>query len=143
MTKITPPPIYDPVVDEEDKANLSWILFFNGMYQGDAGTTWTPTFVSLGSTGTPTFTGEYFRLSARLIFFRVVVTPATDTTSTAGTTYIDNFPLTIANDGVCHAVSANVGSLAGMVVKTGNRIYVPGWTAVTVPVTITGTIEAS
>ena len=141
MTSISPPPLFSEVVDEDNKLTLPFNLYMNQLYVGDTGTSWTPTFVNLASTGTPTFTGRYYRLSSKLCYFRVVITPVTDTTATAGSTYIDNFPLTIGADGACHAVEGNLGSNAGMVVKAGNRIYVPGWAAVAVPVTITGTVE--
>ena len=87
--------------------------------------------------------GKYFRISGKLIYFNVVITPATNTSSVAGTTYINNFPLTIAADGACHAVAGNTGSTAGMAVASTNRIYTPDWTLVTNPVTVTGFLEAA
>ena len=119
------------------------ILFFNSIYDGDSGTTWEPSFTGLTTTGTPTITGKYFRISGKLIYFNVVITPATNTSSVAGTTYINNFPLTIAADGACHAVAGNTGSTAGMAVASTNRIYTPDWTLVTNPVTVTGFLEAA
>lgn len=136
------PPIYDPVVNDDGKANLSWILYFNSLFEGDTGKTWMPTFVSLGSVGTPTITGRYYRFNGhKLCYFHVIITPATSTTSTAATTYIDNFPLTVSGDGICFAVSGGSGSLSGHIVAANNRIFVPAWTAVTVPVHVVGMCE--
>jgi hypothetical protein len=142
MTSVKPPPIRGEMLDKKGIITWPWLEFFDGIFQGDAGKAWTPTFVSLGATGTPVHTGFYYKISSRLTYFRVIVTPATDTTSTAGTTYIDNFPLLINADGQCLASAGTLGSTGGSVISSNNRIYVPGWTAQTVPVTITGTIEA-
>lgn len=143
MTETTAPPIGDDVINEENKFNLSWILFMNSLFQGDTGTAWTPTFQNLATTGTPTITGRYYRLTKRLVYFSVLITPATDSTATAGTTYIDNFPLTPTGDGICFAVSGALGSNSGHIVASSNRIYVPGWPAVTVPLTIIGLCEVA
>lgn len=138
----SPPPIYDTMITDEGKANLSWILYFNSLYQGDSGATWTPTFTSLGEVGTPTITGRYYKFNGnRLCYFHVVVTPATSTTSTAATTYIDNFPLTIANDGICFAASGGAGTVSGHAVAANNRIYTPAWGAVALPVHVIGICE--
>lgn len=143
MSRVTSPPINEPILDNKGNLNLSWLMFFNQISIGDTGTEWTPAFTSLAETGTATFSGIYYKISQRLTYFRSVVTPATDTSSTAGTTYINNFPLTINANGQCLASSGTAGSVtAGSVVASSNRIYVPGWSAITVPVTITGLIEA-
>ncbi len=139
----TAPPTYQPVVDESGIVDLKWMIFFNSLFTGDPGQGgWTPTFTSLAQTGTPTISGKTFQLSQSLVMFSVTVTPATDTTSTAGTTYINNFPFVAQSDGICFAVSGNLGSAAGMVAASSNRIYVPAWTTVTVPLTIFGIVEA-
>lgn len=137
---IQPPPTYDILANQEGKVNLSWLLFFNEIYNGDAGEAWTPTFQSLGTTGTPTITGTYYRLSDYIKLFKITITPATDTTSTAGTTYCDNFPFAENGLGFCVAVGGTLGLGTGIVNSTG--IYPPAWSAVTVPVTIWGLVEA-
>lgn len=143
MSKISPPPIYEPIIADKDGTTaLPWILFFNQIYEGDTGTVWTPTFTGLGSTGTPTITGTYYKLTQNLTYFSVVVTPATDTTATSGATYIDNFPLTLRRDGACLAVNTAPSGAIGVCVSANNRIYVPTWTSVTIPVTILGLVEA-
>jgi hypothetical protein len=142
MSSVRPAPIYDPIADEDAKASRSWILFFNGLFEGDTGTAWTPTFVNLTQTGTPTIAGYYYRVTRRLVYFRIDITPATDTSAVAGSTYIDNFPLTFSNNGICFAVTGNLGDGPGMVASATNRIYVPAWTTVTVPLTVIGICEA-
>jgi len=139
---IQPPPIYERIAGEDGKAPLPWVLFMNQLFNGDSGVDWTPAFTNLTEVGTPTITGRYYRLSQYLTFFRVLITPATSTTSTAGTTYINNYPLSFSNDGACFAVTGGLGSASGHIVSATNRIYVPEWTAVTVPLTIIGIGEA-
>lgn len=143
MAQIQPPPIYDFLSDDEGKTNLSWILFFNSLYEGDTGTEWIPTFQNLTEVGTPTIVGRYYRIARRICYFAISITPSTSTTSTAGTTYIDNFPLNPVRDGVCFAVSGGVGAVPGHIVSGTNRIYVPAWSAVTVPLTVIGLVEVS
>jgi len=140
--KITAPPIYEQISNNQGKANLAWILFFNRIFQGDTGTDWTPTFTNLTTVGTPTITGRVYKLSDAITFFRIDIIPSTSTTSVAGTTYIDNMPVTATSNGVCFAVSGLLGTNAGMYDKTTNRVYVPAWTAITVPLTIIGIVEA-
>ena len=77
------PPVYQPLSENGQPAALPWILFFNSIYDGDSGTTWEPSFTGLTTTGTPTITGKYFRISGKLIYFNVVITPATNTSSVA------------------------------------------------------------
>ena len=135
------PPISNPMIDSSGIANMPWILFFNNLWIGDRGKEWTPNFVNLTQVGVPTITGRYYMLSKSLAYFRVTITPGTNTSATAGTTYIENFPKVINGDGACHAVSGLLGSSAGMIEASSRRIYVPGWTTVTVPLSIVGTIE--
>ncbi|NCC41693.1 MAG: hypothetical protein EOM21_20215 [Gammaproteobacteria bacterium] len=139
---VQPPPIYEALADDQGKAKLAWTLFFSQMFDGDAGTDWSPLFTDLTTVGAPTITGRYYRLSKYLTFFRVLITPSTSTTSTAGTTYIGNFPLSFSNDGIVFAVSGGIGDGPGHIVAASNRIYVPGWSAVTVPLTVIGIGEA-
>ena len=135
------PPLRYPI-DEDGNITLPWLDFFNQTYNGDAGDAWTPNFVSLGTTGDPTITGRYYRLSRFILYFNILVTPGTNTTSTAGTTYVDNLPIEPYNNGVCMSASNNLGGALGMVVASNNRIYTPGWVNVTTPVNIIGIVEA-
>lgn len=140
--KVSSPPIYEKLVNQDGKLNLAWILFFNKIFQGDSGVDWTPTFTGLTITGTPTITGRLYKLSDAISFFRVDIIPATDTSAVAGATYINNMPVVATANGICFAVSGGIGTNAGMYDKTSNRVYVPTWTAVTAQVTIIGICEA-
>lgn len=136
---IQAPPISDALAENNGLPRLSWILFFNSLFEGDGGESWAPTFTSLGSTGTPTITGRYYRLNQRFCVFFVSITPATDTTSTAGTTYVNNFPLDFTIDSVCFASTGSGAVQAvGGVRASDNGIYTPAWTAETTPITIIG-----
>jgi hypothetical protein len=140
---VAAPPTTEQVIDKYGLPTFAWALFFDQTYKGDAGDAWTPTFVDLTTDGTPTFSGRYYRISRYLVAFFVTVTPGTSTTSTAGTTYIDNFPLAFAGDSVCWAASGGLGDGPGHIVAGSNRIYVPAWDAVTVPLTVIGIGEAT
>lgn len=141
MAKLSPPPLNDPIMNDEGTINPSWALFFDQLYRGDRGVDWLPQFVGLTTVGAPTITGRYYRLSERIAYFSIHIVPGTSTTSTAGTTYISNFPLRFIQNGACNAVSGLLGSSAGMIDANTNRIYPPGWNAVTVPLTIVGIAE--
>lgn len=142
MSNISPPPNNDPVTDEDGLVSMMWMMFFNGMYQGDTGTDWTPNFQNLTSVGTPTITGRYYMISRQLAFFRVRIEPSTSVSATVGLTAIDNFPPQIISDGACLAVSGLTGGSApGMINAADQKIYIPALSAVSVPVTIIGLVE--
>jgi len=138
-----PPPTRDAITEKKGELSMPWLLFFNQTFNGDSGATWTPTFTNLTSVGTPTFTGRYYQISSFLTYFNVLITPGTNTSSTAGTTYINNFPLTVNSTGFCLSLSNNIGGALGVANSTNNRIYTPGWTTVTTPINVIGIIEAS
>lgn len=140
---ISAPPTRNPLTEGEGELTMPWLLFFNQLYYGDAGSDWTPTFVDLTSVGTPVITGRYIRISQFLCYFNVLITPGTNTSATAGTTYIDNFPLESYGNGFCLTVSGNEGGGLGVVRADNNRIYVPSWTTVTAPINIIGMVEAT
>jgi hypothetical protein len=144
MSSVKPPPLYDAVVDETGVASMSWTQFFNAIYVGDTGRDWNPTFVGLGQTGTPTIAGRYYRISRNLVYLRVDIVPATNTTSTAGTTYIDNFPLAMRGSGPCFSMlpSGGLGGALGVADAASGRIYTPPWTNVAAPVIVVGIMEA-
>lgn len=143
MSTLTPAPLYHPLVDKQGAITMPWIIYFTGLSSGDQGTAWTPDFQNLTAVGTPTFSGMYYKIGALLTYFTAVVTPSTNTTATAGTTYIDNFPEIISADGACYAVSGLTGSdEAGIAQASSGRIFVPGWTTIAVPVTICGLIQS-
>lgn len=142
-SNVAPPPVRDFIVGPDGKTNLSWVLFFNNIFEGDTGALWTPTFTNLTTVGTPTITGKYLMLTRRVVYFWAKIVPATSTSSTAGTTYINNFPLTFASDGIVFAVTGNLGDGPGQIVSSNNRVYVPSWAGVTVPLTVIGIAEVT
>lgn len=139
MTQVVLPPRTEPMIDDEKFATLNWTAFFEGIAAGDAGTTWTPTFTGLTEVGTATKTGAYYRVSAKLCYFKIVITPTTSTSAVLGTTFCNNFPLTIQGDNMVSTVSGFTAATAG---ANSTGIYASTWTAITTPVTITGLIEA-
>lgn len=142
MTLVSPPPIYQPLIEDGSNpvASAPWILFFNSLFVGDTGSRFTPAFTSLTEVGTATFSGTYYKIGQNLAYYSVTITPATSVSATAGTTYF-NFPLTLKTNGACLAVSGLLGSSAGMADAATNRVYIPELAAVTVPVTIVGLAE--
>lgn len=144
MTEPTPPPLRDQILDRLGNLSPLWYSFFEKMYIGDNGTIYSsPTFTNLGQTGTPTITGTTYRITRNLVYFSVRIVPDTNTSSVQGSTYINNFPFSIKQDGVCSASSGLVSDSSGMIEAATNRIYTPAWTNITVPVTITGTAEVN
>lgn len=136
------PPKTETLIDDDKFTTLNWLAFFEDLAIGDTGTTWTPTFTGLTEVGTATKTGIYWRLSNRLTYFRIVITPSTNTSAVAGTTYCDNFPLNIAQAGVTFSLSDSSAAVAG-VTASPKRIYTGNWTTITNPVTLVGIVEAS
>lgn len=136
------PPNTEALVDDDKLTTLTWLSFFDNVSRGDSGAIWTPTFTGLTETGTATKTGKYWRLSNALTYFRIVITPATDTSAVAGTTYCDNFPLSIAQAGVSASLSGSSAAVAG-ITSSPKRIYTGTWTTITTPVTLVGIVEAS
>lgn len=142
--RVDPPPTYEIMIEKDGKARLPWLLFFEQIFRGDSGTAWTPAFTNLTTVGAaPTITGRVYQIGRSLAYFSVRIVPGTNTSAVAGSTYINNFPLRLNADGACQAVSGLLGTVDGMCDRTTNRIYPPAWTTVTVPLTITGTVEAS
>ena len=138
---LAPPPLQTPMLDDNQVLSMPWLLFFNQTFIGDSGNSWSPTFTNLTEVGAATIVGRYYQISQSLCYFNVTITPNTSTSATAGTTYVNNFPLTATANGICFAVSGNLGTNAGMVNSSNNRIYVPAWAAVTVPLTVIGMVQ--
>ena len=136
------PPKTEEIVDDSRFATLNWLIFFDQLANGDSGTTWTPTFVGLTETGTATKTGKYYRISKTLVYYRIVITPATDTSAVNGTTYCNNFPLNMISDGANVTCSGFTAAVAGST-YSDRRIYTATWTTIATPVTIIGIAEVS
>lgn len=140
MSKILPPPITAPIViDKEGFVDMPWVLFFNQVFEGDTGTSFTPSFTNLTSVGTPTFTGVYYKIGP-LCYFRIVITPGTNTSSTSGTTYCD-LPIPAQGSGVCFATYGTAAAL-GAIDSASGRSYPPSWTTITAQITLIGIYEA-
>ena len=139
---VNPAPITNPVIDDSGLPTLPWTLFFNQNFEGDSGTSWLPNFVGLTG-ATTSITGRFYRLSQYLVYFAINITPDGNTSATAGTTYVDNFPLDFRNDGFNTVVSGTGGGAIGMNTESNNRIYVSAWTNISVPLTVLGLVEAT
>lgn len=138
------PPIFDSVVDENGKARMSWVLFFNSLFIDDVGASFTPTFTGLTeSGGAATKSGYFYKVLRRIVMFRVGITPVTSTSSVSGTTYIDGLPFIPIADGFCVVVSGNTSAAIGVVKSGTNRVYLPAWTTVTTPITVIGFCEVA
>lgn len=141
MTLPVLPPRTEPMIDDDKFTTLDWTAFFESLATGDAGTSWTPTFTGLTEVGgAATITGVYYRLSAKICFFKIVITPVTSTSATLGTTFCNNFPLAIQGSNAVTTVSGFTAAPAG---ADSTGIYASTWTAITSPITLTGTIEAN
>jgi len=137
------PPKTEPIVDRKDLfATLPWVAFLEEMASGDAGTAWTPTFTGLTEVGTATKTGVYYRISQKLTYYRIIITPGTNTSSVLGMTYCDNFPLTINASGLVVSLSGSTAVLSGST-PSPKRIYTGDWSLITNPITIVGIVEAN
>ncbi|CAB5212903.1 hypothetical protein UFOVP191_65 [uncultured Caudovirales phage] len=141
MARVLLPPKTETMVDDDSFPTLNWLSFFEGLSTGDLGAVWTPTFTGLTEVGTATKTGVYYRITNKLAFFRIVITPATNTTAVAGTTYCNNFPLSIAAQGLVATISSYTAAVSGA--TTDKRIYTASWAAVTTPITLIGLLEVS
>lgn len=143
MTALAPPPTYQQVVDKDTgKATLPWILFFDQLFTGDQGTAWIPQIVGLTSVGTPSIVGTYYQVGS-LVFFTIVIIPATNTSSTSGTTYCNNFPLKLSQQTSNTAVTNAPTAALGVCDSITQRIYFPSWTTITSQITISGWMVAS
>lgn len=137
------PPSNVPIINAFGVMSREWALFFENISNGDPGDTWTPTWSGLTVVGSPTYDGRFYRLSKNLQFVSVVITTAGTTASTAGTTYIANWPNMIKRDSAIMAVNSttHIGIGTGMANASNNRIYTPTWGATANTITITGIIN--
>lgn len=140
MTLPLIPPKTEPLVDDDKFMTLNWLIFNEQLADGDIGTIWTPTFTGLTEVGTATKTGKYYRISKTLVYYRIVITPGTNTSAVNGTTYCSNFPLTMIADGANTTCSGFTASTAGST-YSNNRIYTATWSLITTPITIVGIAE--
>jgi len=140
MSRPILPPRTEEIIDEDKFPTLNWLSFFEQLASGDTGTAFTPTFVGLTEVGVATKTGQFWRLSSRIAYYRMIITPTTSTSATLGTTYCNNFPLVITQAGVCFSLSGFTAAVSG-VTASDKRIYTSAWTTITTPITLTGILE--
>lgn len=141
MAKLQEAPIYDPVIEgNEGKARLSWTLFFNKTATGDVGTPWAPVPVNLANVGgPPTVSGTYYQNQGWTDFW-ILIRPVTSTTSTAGSTYID-VPFTVFISAPAAVTTGVNSNYTGAVDAATRRCYLPSWSAITVPIVVTGRVK--
>lgn len=146
MAKTQPPPTYDMMMSvNTGKVTPSWNIFFDQLFKGDQGQSFSPTFSGLTYTGAaPTLTGTYYQLSTKVCKFNIVIVPSSgNSTTMAAGGYVSNFPLRFSVDDACF-VCTNAPSVAtGVCDSTNNRILLPTWTTITSKITISGTAIAS
>jgi hypothetical protein len=131
-------PIADKALDDNGKFRPTWIEYFSAVNRGDVGTTWTPVISNLTSVGTPTITGVYYQNNG-FTDFAVKIVPGTSTSSVLGTTTIA-LPFTVVADAAANVVNGvNVAQAA--INSSGKLVYLPTWSLITVPITITGRVK--
>jgi len=131
-------PIADKLLDDSGKLRPTWVIYFSGLNQGDVGTTWNPTIVNLTSVGTPTITGVYYQNNG-FTDFAVKIVPATNTSSVLGSTTIA-VPFSVTADTIVNVVTSG-GYDFGRIISSSKTIFLPTWSLITVPLTITGRVK--
>lgn len=138
MTSSLEAPIKAKIANDIGIVTPTWTEYFAQLTNGDVGTSFTPTFSNLSSTGIPTISGVYYQNQGFTDFY-VKIVPATDTTSVAGTTSFI-VPFTVSADAGCWAIQG-AGAGIGAVNATSQTVFPPSWTAATVPITISGRVK--
>lgn len=131
-------PTADKALDESGKFRPTWVEYFAKVNTGDVGTTWTPVFTGLTTVGTPTITGAYYQ-NGGFTDFTIKIVPGTNTSSTLGVTTVA-LPFTVVADTGANVISSTNAAI-GVVNASGRILYLPTWTLVTVPITITGRVK--
>ena len=131
-------PIADKALDDSGKFRPTWVVYFSELNRGDVGTTWSPVVSNLTSVGTPTITGVYYQ-NQGFTDFAVKIVPGTNTSSVAGSTTIA-LPFSVTADTAAHTVTGTT-IVDGVVNASGKLIYLPTWSLITSPVTITGRVK--
>lgn len=136
------PPSRTAITSKGDEPQGIWQKWFNLFWNNSAANTikWMPSFTGL--TGTATITGAYNRIGG-LLYFQVLITPVVNTTAVLGATYINNLPFKANAYGTLTSIniSSKVVIGTGQIDINTSNAYVPGWTAVTAPIAITGFVQ--
>ena len=141
------PPVKVPLFEANGMVNREWALFFQNLSQGDPGTLWTPTYSGLTLVGSVVHTGKWYRISDYMQYFWATITSSGGGThaSTAGTTYLSNYPSDITGNGGSVRVSnmaTNIAAGGGVAVASNDRIYLPTWAATAETFVVAGVVEA-
>ncbi len=131
-------PIADKALDDTGKFRPSWVVYFSDLNRGDVGTSWNPTITNLTSVGTPTITGVYYQ-NQGFTDFAVKIVPGTNTSSVLGSTTIA-LPFSVTAD-TSASVITGTSVAFGAVNASSKTIFLPTWTLITAPITITGRVK--
>ncbi len=140
MSNLEQPPYRTPISDGSLFTGI-WQKWLSQLFSNSSASSvvWTP--VVTGLTGTATVTGAINRIGG-LIYFQSLITPATNTTSVLGTTYL-SLPYVASAYGSLTAqkVSSRISLGIGQVDINTSRVYTPAWSAVTEPISINGFVQ--
>lgn len=143
MSLFASPPTFNAVVDSKGKATNPFVIFFNQLVNGDSGQSWTPQFTGLTTTGSFNVLGIYYVLSNSLVYFRIIITPTSGTiASTAGTTFVNNFPFTVLAPATFGVVAGNGSGGLGTTSAANNGLYLPTIAASSGTFVFAGLVEA-
>ena len=92
--------------------------------------------------GAPTLVGKYTRVGDR-VFYTIKITPVTNTSCVANTTYFTGLPYTQADQDVCFSSSQLISQGAGVGVMAGGQVSPASWTNATYPVAISGSYRTT
>lgn len=108
-------------------------------------TAWTPAWTALTVVGSPTYAGVYVKVGDATFFIVGITAGGANTTaSTAGTTFINNFPIAMAYGAICGAWDATNGASYGIgggaPVDGTTNIFTPTWVATNHTIAIGGLV---
>jgi len=135
---ISQAPIADKLLDDNGKARPAWVEFFSELNRGDVGTSFTPSITGLTEVGAATISGVYYQNSG-FADWAVKIVPGTNTSSTFGATFIA-LPFNVTADVPCFAAGTSGASL-GVITAASKQAFLPTWTTITTPITITGRVK--
>lgn len=144
MTALETPPLRTPIQQADGKFAGIWQKWFERLWYNSAAVpqVFEPMFTGL--TGSATITGTYTKMGG-LMFFDILITPDTTTSSVLGTTFINNLPLQGASFGSLTAINtfSRVVLGTGQVDLNTNSAWTPTWTTVANPISINGFVQVT
>lgn len=140
MSNLEQPP-FRTVVAESGLFSRPWQKWLGDFYNNSSSSSKATTPAITGLTGTSVVTGSTNKIGG-LLYFQYLIIPAVNTTSVLGTTYI-LLPYTAASYGHLTAtkVSSRISLGSGQVDINTSKAYLPAWSAVTEPISITGFVQ--